>query len=348
MSVTMSFHLLVETRDFDELRGVVAHLFSGLESELDRESLSVIAAIGPRSARHTWLTIDDQLSQGVNFYGTLSNRPPAARWWEFATTDGALTFVAAYSADDGRDRWDSKGKAGLARAAKDAQLEDLALPDRETGELDGTTALVLAPDEPWEHDLAKALGVPAKQRPPRKVTAVRRDEEEADAWNGFDRSDRILADPRAVLAAAPAKPSTLADELDRLECLWRVGKRTEAKAGFAKLRLSGDAAVRLVHDVTSPMAWTNVRERYLPDFSLALLEALPRRLQNEAVQLRRAQALAALGDKRLIPTLKALFSTGVPSSLSWDVEIAESVGRMKKGPLAKEAKRLVQSLRPPE
>ena len=150
---------------------------------------------------------------------------------------------------------------------------------------------------------------------------------------------RLPAWPKGLLTPTPS--SSLSRTLDRLECLWRVGNKREARDGLAKLKVSGE--LQLLLDFVNPTVWIYPRPGYLPDFALALIEAHGETFEPGVAELRRAQALAVLGDEKLLPALEVLVALGVPSILSWHEEMTDSVKRMEKGSLRKAASALLKS-----
>ena len=210
-----------------------------------------------------WLTLTDA-SMGVSFWGNLTTAVPKGmvRWWEVARSEpDDSAFVHAYSAD-GKQRWSSTFRRGVERMRKELGATDPKrpfLPD-DWGELEGAASDGLGED--WEDDVAVLLGGARTKK------ATRRPQTDPHAaWH--ERDERaVIEEPQELVATAPRALSSLADQLDYAEALWRCGRAADARRALSKVRPTGEEEIREALETAAPAIWTDVRERYLPDFSL--------------------------------------------------------------------------------
>ncbi len=93
----------------------------------------------------------------------------------------------------------------------------------------------------------------------------------------------------------------------------------------------------------APAVWVNARDRYLADFSLALLDALPARWKQGRYWIHRVQALARLGHPTLVPTLEERVAQ---PPLCDDVEVKEALEAMPRGRQRTEALALFYAVSP--
>jgi hypothetical protein len=128
--------------------------------------------------------------------------------------------------------------------------------------------------------------------------------------------------------------------LDYAEALWRCGRKAEARKALGTLRPKGEHEVRQVLDQAAPAVWVHARERYLPDFSLALLGAQPAKAKAGRYWLHLAQAYCRVKPAALVPLLRTSFAKG---RLAPDVELKEALEAMPRGKVQKEALKLFEA-----
>jgi hypothetical protein len=282
-----------------------------------------------------WLTLGDARN-GVNYWGVLEELlpKPMVRWWEVSDEDGA-GFVHAFSAN-GKKRWSLDLELGVARMREELGVKDSIrafVPD-DWGELDGGTGTGLSED--WNDDLAELFGKKKKKK--RKVKV---EKDPHAAW--YERDDRTMLDaPQKIVAAAPADLRHGTDLFDYAEALWRMGRRDDAKIVLAKWGSFYEATNQKywngILDAAAPAIWIQPRKRYLPDFSLAVLDALPSAIKGVArYWLHRIQALARLQSPEVVPLLRKRFAKG---ELIGDIELKEALQSMPRGPQRTEGLKL--------